>query len=416
MEQVIFGGHIASLDVTNTKYNNLISHTDYYTNWTATIFLAEVIVSTGGKIKNLRVKLDDSPGADTHYDFTLMVNGAPSALTLEIADAATSGADTTHEVDVVAGDTICLRCEPTDTPTARKAFWTSMFEGATAKESLILGSSCIVVTSKTDIIYGGVNGGAIGAGTLENDARQVCPTSGKIKNLYVELELDPGTSPDRYRFTLRKNGADTDLEVLITANATTGHDTVDEIAVVAGDVLTLKIAPENTPEVSTHFHIGMTFVADIDGESIIPAGSTRDLHNTDTKYNNIVTVWGDSWFATESVRYMLGQSCILKKLYVLLSAAPGDGKSYTFTLRKPGNGQADGNVTVQIADTDTTGNSGALEDAIADDDYVDLECTPAGTPTVRDAYWGLVSYRAPPVGLENKSANMGSKMVAAGLI
>ncbi|GAI18769.1 unnamed protein product, partial [marine sediment metagenome] len=34
-----------------------------------------------------------------------------------------------------------------------------------------------------------------------------------------------------------------------------------------------------------------------------------------------------------------------------------------------------------------------------------------------DAYWGLVCYIAPPaVGLENKSANMAAKMVAAGLI
>ena len=410
MEQVISGGRYDALDDTTTRYNKLLSGHP----WNLTEFVGKETVSTSGKIKNLRVKLDDSPGAGKHYDFTLMVNGAPTALTLEIADAATSGANTVNEIDVVAGDSVSLQCDPDNTPTVRYATWTSMFEGATVKESLILAGTYASPLFNLDTRYHFVMGW--GDPVVENDCRQVCPTSGKIKNLYLELSVDPGTSPEAYRFTLRKNGVSQTLTVTITADDTTGNDTVNEVMVAAGDVLTMMVEPLNAPSVAPLVSFGMTFVADTNGESIMLGGTSADLHSTTTKYAHILSTTTWVIVANEDERYCLSQECTLKKLYVLLSAAPGDGKSYTFTLRKPGNGQADGNLTVTITGVaTTTGNDLVNEDAIANDDYVDLECTPAGTPDVADAYWGLVSYRAPP-GLENKSANMGSKMVAAGLI
>ena len=413
MEQVIFGGFNNLLNTTATEYASLAVGYE----WDPTEFYAEQIVSTSGKIKNLRVKLNDAPGAGKHYDFTLRVNGAPSALTLEIADAATSGANIVNEIDVVAGDTISLECNPDNTPTARFATWTSMFEGATAKESLLLGSAGNSILNVSTTYYFSVTQ-STNYQPAENDSRQICPTAGKIKNLYVELSIDPGAAPDALRFTLRKNGVSQLLTVTIVADDTTGNDTVNEITVAAGDILTMMVEPVSTPTGTPYFHWGMTFVADTDGESIILGGDEDDLNTGATEYNHLCG-FASNWTADEAFRYQLGQLCTLKKLYVLLSAAPGDGKSYTFNLRKPGNGQAAGNLTVTITGAAvTTGNDVAHEDAIADDDYVDLECTPAGTPAGADAYWGLVcdTAPAPPVGLENKSANMGSKMVAAGLI
>ncbi|MBA7697257.1 hypothetical protein ES703_105920 [subsurface metagenome] len=415
MEQVIFGGYYDLLNTTTTEYNLLCGGYE----WHATEDQRKQVVSTSGKIKNLRVKLDDSPGAGKKYVFTLMVNGAPSALTLEIADAATSGADTTHEVDVVAGDLISLQCDPDGTPSARRATWTSMFEGATSKESLILGT--VNWLEKATIEYG-LLAGFTEQSFTENDHRCICPTSGKIKNLYVWLDRDPGTSPDAYEFTLRQDtGAglgDTALTVTITANDTTGNNTVDEITLSAGDVLTMKIKPLNAPSEEAYAAWGMTFLADTDGESVVMAGLYNDLNTGATEYIYLQSPDAAGWFGTESTRLQLGQSCTLKKLYLLLSAAPGDGKSYTFTLRKPGNGQADGNLTVTITGAATTTGSDLVNtDAISDDDYVDLKCVPANTPDVADAYWGLVGYIEPAaVGLENKSANMAAKMIAGKLI
>lgn len=385
MEQFISGGYYKSLSNASTKYNTLQGGGD----WSLYEYNFYKIVSTGGKIKDLRVRLDGSPGAGKSYDFTLMLNGAPTALTLEIADAATSGADTTHEVDVVAGDLISLRCVPTGSPTVRYATWTSIFEGSTAKESLIFSGTSNAL-SKTAIEYLEVM--CDYSIWMDNEVyhRQVCPTSGKIKNLYVLLSDDPGRKTDAYRFTLRVNGVDSALTVTIVTPATEGNDTTHEVTVAAGDTLSLKCEPIDGPANAPFAQMGLTFLADTDGESIILGASLSSFPPTITEYNYLQAACVESWAAIEAERYQLIQACTLKKLYVVLAGAPGAGKSYTFTLRKPGNGQADGNLTVTIADTDTTGSDTSHTDDVSDDDYVDLACEPSNSPLDSFGCWSFV--------------------------
>lgn len=421
MQQVIFGGYYDLLSASATEYNALQGGC----TWFGTEANRYKLVSTGGKIKNLRVKLDDSPGAGKHYDFTLMVDGVPSALTVEIADAETSKADTTHEVDVVAGQTVSLQCAPDGTPTVRHATWNTIFEGSTAKESLILGGSSNSV-SNAATEYLGAHCAYSTWRSSENESRQVCPTAGKIKNLYVKLSTDPGIAPDAYRFTLRVNGADSDdgegnpLQVTITADDTTGNDTTHEITVAPGDVLTMKCEPLNGPSAAPFAQMGMTFVADTDGESIVLSGSMNVLReNAGTEYIYLQASRDDDWTATEAQRYQLGQLCTLKKLYILLNAPPGVGDSFRFTLRKPGNGQADGNLTVLISGSSaTTGSDTEHTDEISDDDYVDLECTTSGSPFYgKRASWGLVCFIAAAVNYDRSAAvSIGSKVTASRLL
>ncbi len=101
----------------------------------------------------------------------------------------------------------------------------------------------------------------------------------------MSLSADPGTDPDAYTFTLRKNGADTGLTCTIVADATTGNDTTHTVSVVAGDVLTMAAVPVSTPATTNIIvSFGMTFLADIDGESIILGGLSDDLSNSATEY------------------------------------------------------------------------------------------------------------------------------------
>ena len=230
----------------------------------------------------------------------------------------------------------------------------------------------------------------------ELNYRQVVPTSGTIKNFWVSLSSDPGTAPDAYRLTLRKGlpMADTALVVTIVANDKTGNDLVNTVAVVAGDVLTIKIEPLNSPSSVPRTAWGMTFVADIDGESIVLGGSHNNLPQVTTEHNLLTSREENTWTFTESLRYQLGQDCTLKKLHFLLTGSPGAGNKYDFTLRVAGAG---GTVVTTIADAATTGNSGALEDTVADGEYVNLRVVPTSSPTIRDAYWGFVCYIIPPV-------------------
>lgn len=399
MEQVLFGGWYDLLDPTLTEYAPLA--TGY--NWSTTEGWRAKLVSTNGVIKQLRVKLYDaagnpaSPGVGKHYTFTVMLNGNPTALTFDIADAATSGSNMVNEIIVTGGDIVSLQCTPDGTPTAVYAAWTSVFESDNFNESIIMGGGGAGL-EPTAIEYGQVMGGYTSYSGIENDFRQVIPTAGTLKDFYVRLSIDPGTAPDAYRFTVRLNGATVaqSLIVTITANDITGSDFVHNLPVVAGDVITMMIEPLNLPSATPFAMWGMTFVADINGESITIGGVRSNLDPAATEYMTLSGWGGRSWIATEDDRYQLGQVCTLKKLHVLLSAPPGAGNDYDFALRIAGTNV----VTLQISDANITGDSGVLSDTVALDEYVNLRVIPTSSPNVADAYWGFVCYIAPgpPVG------------------
>jgi len=89
LEQVLFGGYPNDLPTVSTEYNTLIG--GYI--WYVIELHHQKVISTKGRLKKLIVKLNGSPGAGKKYTFTLMLDGYPTTLTLEIADNATSGSD-----------------------------------------------------------------------------------------------------------------------------------------------------------------------------------------------------------------------------------------------------------------------------------------------------------------------------------
>ena len=390
MKQVLFG--VNGLDALNngaTEYAVLHGSG----SWNAAEVDRNEVIATAGTISRLYVELSAAPGggAGDAYVFTLRKNGAATALTCTITQPATSGSDVAHSVAVVAGDTVSMECVPSSTPSATPtAQFTTLFTGTNANESLMLGRGYANYVSGT--LYFGAQG-LSAASTDENDARQVCPTAGTIKNLYVSLSADPGTSPDEYSFTLRKNGADTTLHCHIVANDVTGNDTANTVAVVAGDVLTVSSVPVSTPSVGAiRVAFGMTFLASIDGESIILGGLADDLSNADTEYASLVApLMSETRSTTEANHQQLGQICELRKLYVLLSAAPGAGNDYTFAVLVNGAFPTFGMV-VQVAGAATTGNDVTNSVYLANNDNVSLQCVPSSTPGAADAYWGLVCY------------------------
>ncbi len=391
MQQILFGGNADALSSSATEYNNISGGT----LWSGTESYHGQVVAAPGTIDRLFVELSAAPGAGAGdaYVFTLRLNGADTALTCTITQPATSASDTTHTVAVVAGDVVTISCAPANGPSATpKAQWAMRFTSTNAKESLILGEA---LAENSYTTYVGVSGGTRSVGpTTEADAYQVCAAAGTIKSLYVALSADPGTSPDAYTFTLNKNGDPTELTCTITADDKTGNDTAHTVTVAAGDVLTLSIAPVSSPSSSPGTYYGMCFVADADGESPIFGGSANALSSAATEYVRCAAVYyGDTfWNATETDRQQLGLACVLKDLYIKLSDSPGAGKSYAFTLR---NNAGATTLTATVADANTTASDTAHDVTIADGDNISLEVVPTSTPTVRDAYWGMVCYIAP---------------------
>lgn len=390
MDQVFFGGWYDRLDETQTEYNTIVGGFA----WRVPETDRAVIVSTDGIFKQLRVKLDGFPGVGAHYDFTLMLNGVPTALTFGIADLETSGSNMINEITVSGGDSVSLQQDPDNTPIRVHATWSIVFESDNPFESLIMGGSDDQLNN-AGIEYSTVMHSRVFYAPFEVNYRQVVPTTGRIKDLYVWLSEDPGNAPDAYRFTVRKGGASQALTVTINADDSTGSDLINSFEVIAGDVLTFMIEPLNGPATTPKANWGMTFEADVNGESILLGGSYQDLDRDAIEYNHLVHDPFNQWIPLENQRYLLGQVCILKDLYVLLSVAPTPGESFQFTLRVNG---GDTDLGVEIADLETTGHSAVSERIdIANDDYANLKVDPFGTPLVGDAFWGIVVYTGPAI-------------------
>ncbi len=398
MDSVLINGENAdSLSNAATEYNTISAGS----NWSTISNDRKQLISAPGKIKNLYVELSAAPGAGDAFIFTLIVNGAPSALVVTISGGAdTQGFDAT-EVDVVAGDEVQIRSTYTGSPGTPSARWSFMFTSDNAKESNILGS---VGTGTAAIIYCKVtNYNSSGGGSAtQNEHRVVIPTNGTIKNLYVELSQAPGTGGDAWTFTLQKGtppGAlgDTALVVTITEPDRTGNNVADSVAVSAGDVVVMKVTETGTA-VDCDAFFGFTFVADTDGESLILGGGNSNLRQDGTpEYNPLQNYFARTWAATETSRYQLGQAMTLKKFYVLLGGPPGSGDAYTFKVRLNETDPASG-LSVTITDASTTGNDVANEVAVTNSyDEVAIKAQASGTPVGRDAYWGVVAYIAPVV-------------------
>ena len=388
MKQNIIGGAYQSLPTSGTKYACLSGGGNIAISgaWQATLSSVQTYITTPGTISGLRIKLSDAPGASKSYIFNVQLNGADTLLTCTVSGTATTGSDLTNTIAVVAGDLVNLSCTASGTPTTSYAQWASLFTSTNTAESLLLFLTGVETTSDgfsplSSSQFNGYDG-------VENNMRQVCPTAGTLKNLYIRLSQNPGGGTKGYNFTVRKNGVNTLLTVTVSGTNTTGNDTTNAVTVIAGDVLTLSTGRVNSPSNAAQVSGGLTFVATVDGESIILGGTSDGLSASATEYVSPQSSGlNEVWFATEAQRQQLiSAASELKKLYVLLSGAPGAGKSFTFTLRDAG----DTSLAVTISDTNTTGNNTSVSVIALAADSVSLQVVPTSTPAAYAAYWGLV--------------------------
>lgn len=386
MEQVLIGGYYDDLPTAATGYSALGGGS----SWSDTEWHRSQGVGAAGKIGNLHVKLTVAPGAGKSWTFTLRLNGAATLITFAISNLETTGEDTVNEVAISPGDRLSLECVPSGTPASpSRAIWTSKFTGDNAKESLLLNG--VYLYDGVSTMYVPLNCYSGSALLVESEAYSLIPTSGKLKNLYVAMDVDPGDAPEAYTFMVRLNDGDTALTCSIVADNITCNDVAHEVAVLPGDVVTIRAVPVSNPSVIPNCIVGLCFEADTDGESMIFGGSTENLL-AGTLYHMPVGANREAAWSSEVGRRQYALACALKKLYVALTGSPGEGKSYTFTLRDDAAGTA---LAVTIADAATSGNNTVNVVSVGDLSLLAMECAPANTPTVRQAYWGLVNYMAP---------------------
>ena len=398
-EQVIFGGLGQNYGSnTETRYMTPFGGPNH-PYWPDTEEKSQVVIASAGNISDLRIVLDDAPGAGNSVTFTMNKNGVATDLSFTISDTDTSGSDS-DVVAVSAGDLLCLEVVPSSSPSYSSVRWTFKFDGSTAKESLLSGAT--YAPSQSVSSYFPVFGFEENAAEVEFDVQMVFPTSGTVKNLYVSVEDAPGDG-NSMTYLVRDSGGDSSPAVTCTISnlETSANDTSHSFTVSAGDTICIQTTPSGTPKTTTRFRVGLTFLADTDGQFIIPASMNNWLNATNTEFNYICGAGSMVWTTTEADRYQLGQTCTIKNIYVVLQKAPSTNDSFVFTLRKDG-GDASPELSVTISDSATTGNASA-DVSIANDDLLDTEVVPVSSPDLDVSYMSYMGFIEPSSALTDST-------------
>ena len=410
-KQVIFSGVTSSPAVDGTtELNSLMGNGN--ASWVATEINHLSVIPTPGKLTNFKVRIRNAPGAGKSWVFTVRAGNpiGDTALSVTISDTAKISALDTDEVAVAAGDLVSISATGSGTPTDPGAvYWTCEFIPDTDGETILLSNTKgqSLTANYFITLIGGKDPDA-----TEFDAQTLFPTPGTLKKFYVELSAAPGAGKSRI-FTINKNGVATGIVVTISDAATTGNSAALTSAVAAGDSFSISHTVSGSPAASI-VSFGIAFLPDTQGEFMTCATTDNPTSSIQVEYEHLTC--GDSALTgTESETHNLARACTAKKIYVLLSTAPGLGNTWIFTLRR---NTSDAALTVSISNTNKSGNA-AVDVAISNDDVLDtaIDAT-AGAETSKSqiAYLLYNAPTPPPVGLENKSANMATKMIAGKLI
>ena len=202
--------------------------------------------ATAGKIKNLRLALNQAPGTGAEaYRLTLYINQVATAMTVTISGASTSGNYTATEITVTAGDLCAWFIEPLNSPTnGVNASFGFAFVPDDNQESLIAGGSDAPLNTGATA-YFALHSDATGWDTDEFDARQFVQDM-VVRNLYVQVSVAPGVGKS-WVFTVMKNGSPTSVTVTIAGTDKTGTDLTNEVAFSNDDYMSLRAEPSGTP-------------------------------------------------------------------------------------------------------------------------------------------------------------------------
>lgn len=121
---------------------------------------------------------------------------------------------------------------------------------------------------------------------------------------------------------------------------------------------------------------------------VIISGSSDRLSSSATEYNSIRFHKGPAWKPTESQRQELSSGTFkVISLFVQLTASPGSGNNYQFTVR---NNAVDTSAVVTISDSETEGKIEDLSIPIVAEDLLSLKVVPTSTPDTASAKWAVV--------------------------
>lgn len=336
-------------------------------------------------IKRLYWRVDTAPAAGTSWNMTLWVNGAATALSVDITSAANYVEETANEITLNEGDYAFWVFTPTGaTGVVGNPLFTLDIETEDNSGMLISGSELYNLTSRAQYL----NVGNLYIHNTESIVQSLIPTNGKITKVIGRLAVAPGAGRSR-KFTLRKNGANTGL-VLTIADANVTATASAEIDIAAGDLLSVIAEGVSSPAGSKAI-LMYKWEPTIAGEMIYIHSSGQVLDNASYSMFFKAINGFTGLDLSESIIRAMSYEATYRKFYTLLSVAPGAGKAYNFMFRDD---FADTDLDLSVADANVSNSNTTDEVLVEDKSLLAYKVNVVSTPTASMPKFGIVGYKA----------------------
>lgn len=222
-------------------------------------FSQEMVIPTGGVLRNLYVELGTDPGAGTTRIFTVTGDAGSFSCTVTGGSGTTCN-NTASTLTIAAGETYVISSTVTGTPTASTVMYGLVFDPTTQGDWIIAHSGNNDMDATTTEYRNVTGAGGVWIST-ENDRRQLAGTAFTIKNFYVEASGLAGAG-NSYVFTPREGGADMSATFTCTTDNTNVQcNDTESISISAGDLLSFEVVPVSTPTVRDSIYSMTGFIA-----------------------------------------------------------------------------------------------------------------------------------------------------------
>lgn len=223
------------------------------------------------------------------------------------------------------------------------------------------------------------SGNAVDWNATENRRQIPLSEDVTLTDFKVLLDVAPGGVTTR-TFTIRKNGADTAATVTITGAATSATF-AGVVQFAAGDLISIKASATGAAAATTNIY--WHGFMNTDGQkALLMGGCSADTSASAINYANLfgAAAWETTVTNPDIPCPTTGN---ITKLAVAVSAAPGVGKQYAFSLRLNGSSDV---VTATVSGAATAATATGSQ-ALAAADALVFKSAPTGTPAVTGVGW-----------------------------
>jgi len=355
-----------------------------------------------GTLSNLRVYTDVPPGGTTVKKVAVSQNGSDSALNCTLTGTDQTCTDTTDTLSVSAGDYFVMHMtNQSGTPKTGDYSWSVDFTPTNANDTVLLGSTVNNGNNtRTWLPFSGFTA------TAEANLVQAIPEAGTIDAFTLNYSSFVSGSVE---WNIWLNSASSTLDCTGTGGSTSCVDSTHSESVSQGDTISVSQVPFS-PGSGVKPGFGARYVPATAGDFPVLAGSTGSTDAVAGGTAYISFSGGQVRNINEATTtQVVGTAFTVSSMTVVRGAAPGSGKTITYTLRV---NSADSSLSCSLSGTGSgagiTTNTCTGSVSLSPGDLVDWSTTltsgGVGAHVAIGAIANVASGAAPTVTTDNATA------------